>query len=122
MKKKIFLSYDLNIQGDYNNLYKWLDAHQAKECGDSLCFLVYDFKGVEKNDSTESTSAMLNEIKQDLKSNVSFGNSDRVYMISELFYNGGEQLAGAWLVGGRKASNPWDGFNKKEDEVPQVDE
>lgn len=122
MKKKIFLSYDLSIQGDYNNLYKWLDAHQAKECGDSVCLLTYDFADVEKNDTDESSSEMLRILKQDINDNVSFGNSDRVYMVGELFYKTREQMVGAWVIGSRKANNPWDGFSNKEDEEPRVDE
>ena len=122
MKKKIYLSYDLSIQGDYNNLYKWLDAHQAKECGDSVCLLLYEFAGIEKNDTDESSAEMLRILKQDLSENVTFGNSDRIYMMGDLYYQTGEKLVGAWVIGSRKANNPWDGFCKKEDEEPRVDE
>ncbi len=122
MKKKIYLSYDLSIQGDYINLYKWLDAHQAKECGDSVCLITYEFTGVEANDTDESSLNMLRLLKQDLNDSISFGNSDRVYIMGDLFYKTGEQLVGAWVVGSRKASNPWDGFSNKEDEDPKVDE
>ena len=118
MKKKIYLSYDLS----YNNLYKWLDAHQAKECGDSVCLLTYDFEDIEKNDTDESSSEMLRVLKQDLSDNITFGNSDRVYMMGDLFYKTGEKLVGAWVIGSRKSNNPWDGFSNKEDEEPRVDE
>ena len=29
MKKLIILSYDLGVDGDYKNLYKWLDSMNA---------------------------------------------------------------------------------------------
>ena len=122
MKKKIYLSYDLSIQGDYNNLYKWLDAHQAKECGDSVCLLLYEFAGIEKNDTDESSAEMLRVLKKDLTENISFGISDRIYMMGDLFYKTEQKLVGAWVIGSRNAKNPWDGFSNKEDEEPRVDE
>lgn len=35
MKQLIWISYDLGVSGDYENLYAWLDDHGAKECGQS---------------------------------------------------------------------------------------
>lgn len=122
MKKKIYLSYDLSIQGDYNSLYKWLDIHQAKECGESVCFLTYDFDGIDANDTDDSSIEMLKALRQDLNDNISFGSSDRVYMMGDLYYKGGEKLVGAWVVGRRKENNPWDGFGNSADEEPKVDE
>jgi hypothetical protein len=43
LKKTIWLSYDLGIRGDYKGLYEWLDNHEAKECGDSVGVLIYEF-------------------------------------------------------------------------------
>ena len=45
MKRAVWISYDLGVQGDYEGLYAWLDEHQAKECGDSLAFLNYEHAG-----------------------------------------------------------------------------
>ena len=33
-EQMIWLSYDLGVDGDYENLYAWLDHKEAKECGD----------------------------------------------------------------------------------------
>ena len=32
-RSTIWISYDLGVRGDYENLYSWLDTHGAKECG-----------------------------------------------------------------------------------------
>ncbi|MFM7549419.1 MAG: hypothetical protein ACKO8I_11245 [Cyanobacteriota bacterium] len=37
------MSYDLGRQGDYASLYQWLDAHGAKECGDSMALVNVDY-------------------------------------------------------------------------------
>ena len=46
MKQWVFLSYDLGFQGNYSELYKWLDTHKAQECGDSYCRFIYEFKSI----------------------------------------------------------------------------
>jgi hypothetical protein len=33
---RYWLSFDLGLQGDYDNLYAWLDKQGAQECGDSV--------------------------------------------------------------------------------------
>jgi hypothetical protein len=33
---RYWLSFDLGVRGDYEALYEWLDALDAKECGDSV--------------------------------------------------------------------------------------
>ena len=38
IRKAIWLSFDLGVAGDYPGLYKWLDEHDAVECGDSVAF------------------------------------------------------------------------------------
>lgn len=34
--KRVWISYDLGVQADYDGLYQWLDEHKARECGDSV--------------------------------------------------------------------------------------
>jgi hypothetical protein len=41
----VWISYDLGVRGDYESIYSWLDAHGAKECGDSLAVLTYRHDG-----------------------------------------------------------------------------
>jgi len=48
MGTRVWLSYDLNIKGDYENLYIWLDAHKAKECGDSMATFFWEPVNIKK--------------------------------------------------------------------------
>lgn len=110
MKQLVFLSYDLGFQGNYPELYKWLDAHKAQECGDSYCRFMYEFKSIGADVTSEEESmAMVREIRTDLTTSVHFTNTDRVYMTSDFFVKGKKQMAGIFLVGKRKQTNPWDG-------------
>jgi hypothetical protein len=43
MKQRIWLSFDLGIKGDYQSLYKWLDARKARECGDSVAYFTFEY-------------------------------------------------------------------------------
>ena len=43
MKQRIWLSFDLGIKGDYESLYKWLDARKARECGDSVAYFTFEY-------------------------------------------------------------------------------
>lgn len=43
-KQSVWLSYDLGVDGDYEALYYWLDAHEGRECGDSMAYVVYGYK------------------------------------------------------------------------------
>ena len=39
---RYWLSFDLGLRGNYESLYAWLDAMEAKECGDSIATFVTD--------------------------------------------------------------------------------
>jgi len=43
MHTAMWMSYDLGVKGDYEGLYAWLDDHDAKECGNSVAFLRYEY-------------------------------------------------------------------------------
>jgi len=103
-EKTIWLSYDLGIKGDYENLYIWLDRHNAKECGDSLA--VFKYTTGEKN--------LLEALKKDLKKNVSIRKEDRIYII---FKEDG-RLKGKFLFGKRKVA-PWAGYAKSLEEADE---
>ncbi len=100
-----WLSYDLGVQGDYENLYKWLDSNSAKECGDSIAY-IKKYKKLSSNESIADT------VKKDLKSNVDFGKKDRVYLI---FQDNDGNTKGRFIIGNRKAS-PWEGYASNKDE------
>lgn len=39
---RYWLSFDLGLRGNYELLYAWLDAMEAKECGDNVATFVTD--------------------------------------------------------------------------------
>jgi|SRR5271170_6686524 len=96
MKNAVWVSFDLGVQGDYEGMYLWLDEHQAKECGDNLAFINYQYSG-----------ALLEALTQDLKKSVEMTKRARIYVI----YREQEtkKLKGSFVFGGRKAP-PWSGF------------
>jgi len=99
MKKTlIWLSYDLSFKGDYERLYCWLDSHDAKECGDSVAALFYEYE----NDLVE-------ELCKDLRNDINFNKGDRVYII---YKDGEKKLKGKFIIGRRKPS-PWAGYAGK---------
>ena len=101
MKSKSFwLSYDLGLKGDYNNLYTWLDNLQAKECGDSIAFFNYKFH-----------DNFMEEIKNSLSENVDIRKTDRIYLIY-LDSEDKNKIKGKFLFGNRKRA-PWEGFSNK---------
>ena len=61
----IYLTYDLNFNGDYNGLYRWLDCHHALECGDSACRINYEVEHPQL-ETYEDTQSVLRIIRDDL--------------------------------------------------------
>ncbi len=101
MQKGIWLSFDLGVRGDYEGMYEFLDVHDAKECGDSVALIQYEFR----ND-------LLSELKKDLARAVEIGKRSRVYVI---YPNAQGKYKGRFLFGGRK-SPPWTGYKRVEAE------
>jgi hypothetical protein len=107
MKKAVWLSFDLGINGDYEGMYTWLANHEAIECGDSVGFVRYDSQG-----------KLLDELKTDLGENVGFTKKSRVYVI----YRGDDgKVKGSFLFGKRKQA-PWTGYGfvKEEEAVDEL--
>jgi hypothetical protein len=98
-KSAIWISYDLGVQGDYSSLYAWLDTHGAKECGDSLAFLNYEYSGPIKQ-----------QLVDDLKQVMTIDKRTRIYVIyREADTN---KNKGAFIFGGRREP-PWTGYSPK---------
>lgn len=94
MKQPIWISYDLGIRGDYEGLYAWLDEHGAKECGDSIAYLEYQYSG-----------ELAEALKSDLQSAFDVTKKTRIYAI----YRGADKKTkGRFVFGSRKAA-PWTG-------------
>jgi hypothetical protein len=96
MKSAVWICYDLGVQADYEGMYAWLDEHEAKECGDSLAFVNYDYNG-----------SLLKKLTADLRKSVQITKRTRIYVI----YRDQEtkKMKGVFIFGGRKVP-PWSGF------------
>ncbi len=100
-KKKIWLSYDLGLKGDYNSLYRWLDNYKAKECGDSVAHFEKEF----------ASDDLLQELKKEINDKVKLTPSDRIYVVIVDFTTLKANKA-AFINGPRKRS-PWEGYSDK---------
>ncbi|MFN9629903.1 MAG: hypothetical protein ACK59A_06685 [Cyanobacteriota bacterium] len=100
------MSYDLGLQGDYASLYQWLDAHGAKECGDSMAVVNVDYADSLKDD-----------LKEELARSVEIDKKTRIYIVYRDETTGKNK--GVFLFGGRREP-PWTGYSSSEAEV--VDE
>jgi hypothetical protein len=96
----VWISYDLGLRGDYENLYAWLDAHRAKECGDSLAVLTYRYEG-----------SLPDKLKADLKRSIATDKRTRIYAIYREPATGKNK--GRFIFGGRRAA-AWTGYAPSE--------
>jgi hypothetical protein len=103
MNKTVWISYDLGVKGDYEGLYSWLDNHNAKECGNSVAVLKYDYLG-----------NFLEELQKDMAQSINLARHDRIYVV----WRTDHKIKGQFLFGKRKAAS-WSGFGSQE---PQTDE
>ncbi|MDP4273869.1 MAG: hypothetical protein Q8907_06280 [Bacteroidota bacterium] len=103
MEQSIWISYDLGIKGDYSGLYRWLDIHKAKECGNNVAFLRFKYN-----------TNLAEEIKRELSENIEFKSGDRIYIITSKLIEGKQATSGQFIIGNRKAS-PWEGYAPTED-------
>src|SRR5947208_3028345 len=111
MAQPIWISYDLGVRGDYEGLYTWLDERGAKECGDSLAYLIFEAK-----------KDLVKELTASMKDALEITKKTRIYVIHSNART--QKPRGAWLFGGRKAP-PWSGYAggfKEDDEVDEGDE
>ena len=88
-------SGDLTILG----LNGFLDAHRAKECGDSMGAFSYEYK-----------KDLIGELTKDLQKTVSLDKRSRVYVI---YPSKPGRYTGKFIIGKRK-SPPWAGFGPSE--------
>lgn len=95
MKKLIWISYDLGVSGDYENLYAWLDDHDAKECGESLASFWFSCEG-----------DVFPAIEKALRAAVSLNDRSRIYVV----FNDQGKVKGRFVIGGRRKRAPWEGY------------
>jgi hypothetical protein len=96
MKIGVWISYDLGVVGDYEGMYAWLDEHKAKECGDNLAFIHYEW-----------SNSFVENITSSLRDAFAINKQTRIYIV----YRDRDttKIRGKFVVGTRKAS-PWTGY------------
>src|SRR5208282_3462013 len=72
-KNYVWITFDLGVQGDYEGLYRWLDAHDARECGDSVAFLK----------KYEHSGDLRDSLQKDLEGSIEINPKTRIYIIHE---------------------------------------
>jgi hypothetical protein len=114
MKTGIWISYDLSVTGDYEGLYTWLDDFGAKECGDSLAYLLWTDTG---------NGDIPDQIKQSISSYFKYDKKkDRIYLVYREKTNKDKiSIKGKFIFGSRKAS-PWEGLAPKAEEDDEYEE
>ena len=101
MKRLIWISFDLGIQGDYENLYSWLDTYEAQECGNNVAGIHYEYE-----------TDLISELKQELKNKVILKESDRIYVV----YKDNKGIYKGKFIFGLRKPAPWRGFAVKYEE------
>jgi hypothetical protein len=95
VRESVWVSYDLGVNGDYEGMYAWLDSRRARECGDSVAFILYEHSGED----------LLKDIKDDLNNHVTIDNKkNRIYVIR--LVDG--TMKGTFIFG-RRRNAPWAG-------------
>ncbi len=86
---RYWLSFDLGLRGNYDELYEWLDGLDAKECGETVATF--------RSDRTRE------ELARELASLLGPERKTRLYLINL-------KQGGKFIVGKRKAA-PWAGYS-----------
>ena len=83
---RYWISFDLGLRGNYEDLYEWLDKMEAKECGDNVATFLTD----------KSREQLKKELIKFLDKKA------RVYIINM-------SQGGKFILGKRKVA-PWSGY------------
>ncbi len=98
---RYWISYDLGLNGEYEQLYAWLDKNAAKECGEGV--------------ATFQSKLSREEVAKELLHTLDLKRNPRVYVIT--MKNGGK-----FVLGKRKVA-PWIGYAQAlEPGVEEADE
>lgn len=87
---RYWLSYDLGLKGNYDELYTWLDGLRAMECGESV--------------ATFDTDMTFQQIREQLEPIV--GTKARIYLVGKDLDG---KWHGRWLLGKRRRA-AWAGY------------
>lgn len=113
-EKAVWLSFDLGVGGDYPGLYKWLDNHEAIECGDSVAFFKYSIDIDREND-------VYDEVRKEIGQAVKLRPGDRMYIIRRMKASNGYSVKGDFMYGKRKAK-PWEGYGDEDSDSSEEGE
>jgi hypothetical protein len=97
IKKRVWISYDLGIVGDYESLYWWLDEQNAKECG--LNVATFELEVAEEN--------LVSYLQENISKQVKIEKNNRLYLIYLQTSTG--KMKGEFLFGSRKRAI-WQGY------------
>lgn len=92
----VWITFDLGVDGDYNGLYAWLDAHDANGCGESVAVLSYRCEG-----------SIPDRLRDDLKKSIDVDSHTSIYLIYRDPVT--NENRGAFLFGERRAP-VWNGY------------
>ncbi len=98
---RYWLSYDLGLQGQYEDLFGWLDKQEAKECGDNVATFL----------SPKSRDAIIKEIASlfNARRNDARGGPPPVAFDKPRIYLIDMNHGGKFILGKRKVA-PWTGY------------
>ena len=97
---RYWISYDLGLRGNYDQLYAWLDKQSARECGDSVATFL--------SDKTRD------QVTRELSRVVDLDRNPRIYIINM-------KQGGKFIFGKRKPA-PWTGYAQVLDSGEERDE
>ena len=110
MNIKFWINFDLNANGDYDGLYKWLDKRKALEKGIN-CALIENYyvpdKEINGLDSPkEIVKVFIKYMSKELLSLVKIKKSDRIHII---LYAKEHNITGGFFLVGKQKASPWKG-------------
>jgi len=116
MKALIWLAFDMGVRGDFEGMYEFLDAHGAKECGDSLSVLSFEYR-----------KDLVVELTKELRAAVNFDKRSRVYVIypssatAAVAQTVQGKTSGKFIIGKRRAP-AWAGFGPSQGDEEDIGE
>lgn len=112
MRRRLWVSYDLGLNGDYPGLYRFLDNHKAQEIGNSAATFVFEC-------DVENDDEFISVLKGSIAESLNDTKNVRIYVIRAQREDGNtiSKVTGSFLLGRRK-SNPWEGYGDNDNQEP----
>ncbi len=114
---QVFLNYDLSFNGDYEGLFKWLDDHNADDCGQNFCEFSYTVNPgeISQKEPQKAANQVALMIDKDITSTVKLNKGDRIYIVSS--YD--NVMFSGFLAGGH-GPKPWAGYSTRSQQTPKI--